>query len=218
MFTEAPAADPNFPPAGQPLYDYATDVEPTQNPTLDRGALLRTASTNGCLLTGNLLDLPPLESSKHEKVHKWVSPPLPQDFELLLLGRGTLELYTRTLNGAVHPGKICVWLYVHKLNLLGVPIDVPVVATSGSLPYFQYSQNPWPSTWTRVSVPLRLHRSGNDPARGEDRGRGHGREGRDESGAGAGAHVRPPRFPEPARARDRPHPRILISAPGAAGR
>jgi type II secretory pathway pseudopilin PulG len=154
MFTEAPALDPNYPPAGQPLYDYATDVEPTLNPTLDKGAMLRRPSSNGCLATGDLLDMPEAESNRHQKLHKWLSPPLPQDFELQLLGDGTLELYTRALNGAVHAGKICVWLYVHKLNALGAPVDVPVTNTSGGLAYFQYSQSPWPSSFTRVSVPL----------------------------------------------------------------
>ena len=73
---------------------------------------------------------------------------------MALLGKGTLELYTRTLNSAVHQGKICVYVYVRKLNALGVPVDVPVVSKTTGLPYVQYSQNPWPSAWTRVSVPL----------------------------------------------------------------
>lgn len=156
LYTEAPALDPNFPPESQPLYDYATDVEPTQNPSLDRGTLLRRPSANGCLLTGGLLDLPATElpSDPQEKIHKWLSPPLPQDFEVALLGKGTLELYTRTLNSAVHQGKICVYVYVHKLSALGTPVDVPVVSKTTGLPYVQYSQNPWPSAWTRVSVPL----------------------------------------------------------------
>jgi hypothetical protein len=160
MYTEAPALDPNFPADSQPLYDYATDVEPTANPSLDRGTLLRAGTTTGCNVAGSPLDLPSEEAGspdiRHEKVHKWLTRPFPDDFELNLLGKGTFEVYTRTLNSAVHPGKICVWVFVERPDPGGNVLDVPLVTTSNGLPYFQYAQNPWPSAWTRVSVPLQF--------------------------------------------------------------
>jgi hypothetical protein len=162
MFNEAPELDPAYPVDAQPLFDYATDVEPAVNPGLDKGLALRRGTQNGCLLDGGTTELPlldlhsPLETSKHEKVHKWVSEPMPQDFELLLLGHGTLELWTRTVNGASYPGKVCAWLYVRKVIdgvLVDVTIDTPVITTLGSR-YFTYAQNPWPANWTPISVDL----------------------------------------------------------------
>ena len=165
MYPEPPAVDATYPAGAQPIYDYATDIEPALNPLNDRGTLLEKASLNGCLLSGGLIDLlelPLLESNKERKLHKWLSPPVPTNFELLLLGRGTLELYTRSLNGASHPGRICAWLFIRKLalNVLGIPVfvDVPVVNLDDPLQvsYFQHSQNPWPTTWTKISLPMRF--------------------------------------------------------------
>ena len=156
MFTEAPELDPDYPADGQPLFDYASDLEPAVNPDLDKGLFLREPSSNGCLvsLLGGLVDLPLLESNRHQKIHKWVSPPMPEDFELLLLGNGTLELWTKTVNGVSQAGRICVTLFTRKLNILGQPVDTPIITVSGSLTYFQHSQSSWPTQWTEISVPM----------------------------------------------------------------
>ena len=165
MFTEAPALDPNYPPIAQPLYDYATDVEPVSG--TDKGLLLREPSTNGCLLSGSLLDLPLLESSKHQKLHKWVSREIPSGFNISLLGDATLNLYTRSINGASYQGKICVHLFTRELNLLGIPVDTPIVNTGPvnpatgvtcplGLTYCTLQLNPWPTGWTRVRVPFQF--------------------------------------------------------------
>lgn len=158
MFNEAVPLDESLPADGQPLYDYSSNISPQ-----GEGRVMPRPSTNGCLLDGGtetapLLDFPSLlgESDPHTKVHKWVSPPLPQNFELLLLGTGTLNLYTRTLGGATHPGKICIWLYIRQVVdgvLVDVPIDTPVVSTE-NLEYFEHAENPWPPVWTAVPVPL----------------------------------------------------------------
>ena len=198
MFTEAPALDPDLPADGQPMFDYATDSEPSSNASQDKGLLMPWSSTDSCLLQPvlNLLNLRKLiegtgpllggvnlltqasdgilglvtgESNKHLRTHTWVSPKVQNDGGVLLTGKGSLELWTKTVNGAVHPGKICVSLFVRQevtvplLSLLGIPIgsitltvDLPVVNLD-ILPnptYFEYSRNPWPTNWTEVSVPL----------------------------------------------------------------
>ncbi len=158
MFTEAPPLDPAHPPDDQPLYDYATDVEPNQNPGDDRGLQMRVPSgllgQTGCLPL-NLGGL--LESSKQWKTHRWLSPPIPDDHDILLDGRGTLSLWTQTVNGAVHPGRICVWLFTRQLNLLGVPVDTPVLNLDDPVAadHFPYSEASWPSgEWGEIEIPM----------------------------------------------------------------
>jgi hypothetical protein len=165
LFTEAPALDPDYPPAGQPLYDYATDVEPVQNPGQDKGLTLRRPSaplTGGCL-TGtvlNLVDFLGLEPTRETKIHKWVSSPIPTGGNVLMLGHATLSLWTKSINGASHAGGICAYLFIREvsLNLLGVPVytDVPI-ANLDAVPqvgYFKYQQTPWPTAWTEISIPM----------------------------------------------------------------
>jgi hypothetical protein len=109
-----------------------------------------------------------------------VSPPI-QGSGGALLGKGTLELYSQTINGAIHPGSICVWMSVrHSVTIpaqvcevvcvpLGsttIEVDLPYInvgvlsngdcrtGTGLNLTNFQYSQNPWPSRWEPVRVPL----------------------------------------------------------------
>ena len=177
-------------------------------PTLDKGLLSPWASTDSCLLApvlntlnvkrlldgvlsvlnlpalpaqlDGILDLTAGEANKHLRTHTWVSPPM-QGSGGVLLGRGTLELYTKTVNGAVHPGEICVWLSVRQSVTIPAQLCVLVCVPLGSttievdLPYlnvglltggacrtglglnltnFQYSQNPWPAQWAKISVPM----------------------------------------------------------------
>ena len=151
MYVEQPALDPAYPDDQQPLYDYSTDVEPAQDPSSDRGLQIRTPSLNGCIFSPSVLDGVP-----QQKVHRWVSQPIPSGFSLLLDGEATLSLWTRTINGSIHPGKICVWLFQRKLNILGVPVDTPVVNTDlTGLTWFPHSESSWPAgNWTELSVDM----------------------------------------------------------------
>lgn len=194
MFTEAPALDPNYPATDQPLYDYASDSEPAANPSLDKGLLMPWSSVDSCVLDpvlgivnvreavegllgglitipgplDGLLDLTQGDSNKHFRTHTWLSPEVTTSGGVLT-GKGTLELWTKTVNGASHPGKVCASLFIRQevqiplLSILGIPIgstplevDVPVVSTNNGLglTYFDYSKNPWPSAWTEVQMPL----------------------------------------------------------------
>ena len=158
MFTEAPPLNNSFPPDAQPLYDYATDVEPTSNAGQDRGLQLKSPSgllgQTGCLPM-NLGGL--TETNKQWKVHRWLSPAIPNGYDVLLNGHGSLSLWTQTINGAVHPGRICVYLFTRQLNGLGVPIDTPVLNLDDpvAVDHFPYSQASWPNgNWGEIEIPM----------------------------------------------------------------
>jgi hypothetical protein len=204
MFTEPQFGDPT------PPFDYATDSEPTSNADQDKGILMPWASNNSCALQSvlntvdvkrhlegllsilnlqtapgplaGLLDITAGDPDLHKRIHTWVSPPVQGDGGFLT-GKGTLELYTKTINGAVHHGQICAWLSVRQsvtipyclLNLLGIcigqnettlEVDLPYInvgvlsngdcrAGQGlNLTHFTHSQDPWPATWQKISVPM----------------------------------------------------------------
>jgi len=161
MFTQAAQIDNNFPPDQQPLYDYATDVEPAQNSNADLGLQLRNGPACGTLTsTWNTLPLVPdsFDTSYFQKVHKWLSAPIPNGYNIAFNGTGTLDLWTQTLNGAVQAGKICAYLFYRQLNAQGVPVDTPAVNLDlSNVAYFTYSQNPWPTSWTEIHIPIHFN-------------------------------------------------------------
>ena len=196
-------------PAGSSTYDYATDSEPATGGASDIGILMPSSSAANCLLApvlntidikrllegllsvlnisapgtlDGILDLTTAESNKQHRVHSWVSPPI-QNSGGVLLGKGTLDLFSKTINGAVHPGQICVWMSVRQsvtiprclVNLLGIcvptgsstiEVDLPYInvgllsdgscrsGTGLNLTNFSYSQNPWPANWSKISIPM----------------------------------------------------------------
>jgi len=75
---------------------------------------------------------------------------------LLLDGEATLSLWTRTINAAEHPGRICVFLFARKLNVLGQPVDVPMANQNvANATWFPYEEDSWPRVdWTEISVPM----------------------------------------------------------------
>jgi len=167
MFTEAPPCSGSPPDcnAAQPLYDYATDVEPASGGANDRGVQLRNSSGCSNIVSGNLgtvfgtLPLVPdvLDPTLYQEVHKWLAPPIPTGYDIVFNGQGELDLWTRSLNGAVQPGKICVFLFYRQL-VGAVYVDTPAANLDlGNLTYFTYSQNPWPTNWTEIHVPLHFN-------------------------------------------------------------
>ena len=208
MFVEAPALCEGCTIQDQELFDYSTDVSTPEPEPI--GLTMPWAATDSCLLEPALatvdvkrlldgvvsvLSLPGLpgdldgvldavttDPDKHRRVHTWVSPPV-QGSGGVLAGTGTLELYTKTVNGTLHQGEICAWLSVRQeveipvcvIDLLGVcvpigsttiEVDLPTVnvgiLSSGEcrsgvgldLSSFRYSQTQWPSDWTLISMPL----------------------------------------------------------------
>jgi type II secretory pathway pseudopilin PulG len=164
MFTEPP---PESDAGTGTLYDYATDVEPAQNPTTDSGLDIAEPGTqNGCLLSAppaGQLDLPVLntDTNKQTRYHVWLSKPLNDAFKLLDAANASLQLWTKTINGAGYSGKICIWVFkrVTVLNLLGqqVIVDVPAINLDPPLvnaARFEFSRASWPTQWTELAVPM----------------------------------------------------------------
>ncbi len=149
LYTEAPSdPDPND-PAIPLLYDYANDVEPSLNPGQDKGLQLLRQDVNGCSFTGG--------SSPQYKIHRWVSQPLAQNFQMS--GQATLEFYTRTINDVNAQGTICVFVFIRKettaeCNPLPPPCDTQLIDLANPPnAYFVYSENPWPAgAWTAASA------------------------------------------------------------------
>jgi Tfp pilus assembly protein PilV len=162
----------------QPIYDYATDVEPTQNVDQDKGLQEMTPPDPlniGCTVNiSSLTSLGQLGSNSAFYVHKWVSPPIPDgSSDIVLDGTGALDLWTQTVNSASYPAKICVWLFMRQ-TVSGAPVDTFVVNLSqtGNPAYFTCSSrddpttNPnacnvgpgrpfWPNgAWTEIHLPL----------------------------------------------------------------
>lgn len=150
MFTSAPQLDPDYPLDGQPLYDYGTD---SAGSTEDKiGLAMPWPSSDSCLLEpvfslantrllldslldpllnsnkpaelDGMLDVSNIDGNRHLRVHKWVSPPISSEGGVLI-GKGTLELYTRTVDGATHPGEICLTLFVRQT------VQVPICPLLG---------------------------------------------------------------------------------------
>ncbi len=164
MFNEPP---PESDAGTGTLYDYALDVEPVSNPTADIGLDIAEPSTqNGCLLSAptlGQLDLPLLntDTNKQTRYHVWLSNPLNDEFKLLDAADASLQLWTRTINGATYGGKICIWIFkrVTVLNVLGqqITVDVPAINLDPPLPdvaRFEFSRAQWPNEWTEIAVPM----------------------------------------------------------------
>jgi hypothetical protein len=157
MLTQAPPLT-----AESPLWDYATDIEPTQNPELDKGLQMYPPNSNGCLTSlfqpltnalGAVQNDP--DTTRMQTVHKWISNPMGSGFNVTLDGEGTLNLWTQSINGASYRGEICIWLFERHLNVLGIPIDTPAVNLDlAGATYFTYSKDPWPTGWTELHIPL----------------------------------------------------------------
>jgi Tfp pilus assembly protein PilV len=151
----------------QPLWDYATDVEPTTNADQDKGLQVAKPGSNGCLsslfqvltnVTGALIGDP--SPTRMQQIHKWVSNPMGNGINVILDGRGELNLWTKSVNGATYTGSICIWLFERHLNLLGVPVDTPAVNLDlSNLTYFTYTPpgGVWPQNWTELHIPLHFN-------------------------------------------------------------
>jgi hypothetical protein len=158
--TEKPGAPdallPSDPPDPAPedssvpaLRDYSDDfyLEPT--PDTDKGVQIRRDDTPGCHYE------PAGTTNPESQVHRWVTDPMLSTFEMG--GRVTLEFYTRTLNDALYPGSLCVFLFERS------PTANPLVETDEWLTnkvtgtdHWAYEGNPyWPrNVWTKVRLTM----------------------------------------------------------------
>jgi hypothetical protein len=145
----------------QPLYDFATDIEPSQNPGLDKGVQLKSLPTAGCSDTALEIRTNPDSGDPFtfQKIHKWLSNPIPTGSDVLLDGTATLDLWTQTVNEQVYPASICVWLFIRRTNLLGVSFDSAITNQGPPLAgasHYVYSQAQWPTSWREAPVPLQF--------------------------------------------------------------
>jgi pilin/secretion family protein with methylation motif len=168
--TSCPAGAPDLmvtaapPLAGEtPLYDYATDIEPPTNGSSDKGLQMPPPSSTGCLSSlfqplenSQGAQLPDPDSARMQTIHKWVSPPMGTGFNVTLLGNGTLDLWTQSINAAAYSGKICIWLFERHLNAQGAPVDTPATNLTTNQNYFTYTAGTWPTGWTELHIPFRF--------------------------------------------------------------
>jgi hypothetical protein len=131
------------------LRDYADDfyLEPT--PDTDKGLQIRRDDTGGCNYD------PAGTTNPESQVHRWVTDRMPSKFEMG--GKVTLEFYTRTLNDAPYPGKLCVYLF--ERSEAGDPpkaTDELLTKKIEGTPYWTFEGNPyWPrNIWTKVRVTM----------------------------------------------------------------
>lgn len=150
---------------GKPVdykYDYANDVEP--QPAEDEGLQLLSGGECGStamtdLARGVATDPDPTASATNfQKVHRWLSPPVPAnetEEPVLLTGEGTLELWTRTIGGAVYQGRICAWLFVRSYGEGTITDTLAVNLGPPQSLHFEHFATSWPSSgWTSIAIPL----------------------------------------------------------------
>ncbi len=145
------------------LYDYSDDTYLEPTPDTDKGVQIRRDDAPGCYFN------PTGATNPESQVHRWVSDPLPADFEAG--EKLTLEFYTRTLNDALYPGRLCV--YVFEREESGSPAvaeDTLLTASGTGNAYWTYEPEGtdyWPRNfWTRVRVPLEYENSPRTIAKG----------------------------------------------------
>ena len=147
--SDPPDPDPAD-PSNPPLYDYSNDflLEPT--PDTDRGVQIRVDETSGCNYE------PGGGSNPEMLMHRWVTDPMPFEFEMG--GTVTLEFYTRTLNDALYPGALCVYLFDRsESGSPPVPTDTRLTKKVDGTLYWEYGQGSsyWPrNAWTKVRLTM----------------------------------------------------------------
>ncbi len=138
-------------------YDYATDVNP--QPDEDEGLQLMTggdcASEEMTGLASGVGVEPDVDPTTFQKIHRWLSAPMPEGDDVLLTGEGTLSLWTRTISGAVYPGRICAWLFVRSYGETTITDTMAVNLGPPLSLHFEHFAQSWSSNFeSEVTVPL----------------------------------------------------------------
>ena len=72
-------------------------------------------------------------------------------------GSATLQIYSKTINNAIHRGRLCAYVFVRR-QVGGVTSDTPMVNLSTLTPYFTYEppgNSNWPrNKWDQISVAM----------------------------------------------------------------
>lgn len=135
------------------LFDYSDDfyLEPT--PDTDKGVQIRRDDTSGCHYD------PAGVTNPESQVHRWVTDPMPKDFEAG--GKVTLEFYTRTLNDALYTGTLCVYLFEREETgpaELPEAEDTMLIGKEDGNPYWTYEPEGngyWPrNSWAKIRLSM----------------------------------------------------------------
>src|ERR1044072_2020534 len=145
------------------LFDYSDDfyLEPT--PDTDKGVQIRRDDTSGCHYD------PTGATNPESQVHRWVTDPMPQTFEMS--GKATLEVYTRTLNDALYTGTLCVYLFEREEQpgAGGLPEGEDTFLVDGETgnPYWEYEPEGngyWPrNSWAKIRLTMEFAPETLDP-------------------------------------------------------
>ncbi len=113
MFTEPPKLDPSLPAGPAAPLRLCDGRRARGRAENDKGLQIRHSGDHGLRLLAQ-----PRRRRAEPEGPSWVSPPIPDDFELLLDGEATLSLWTQDPERrGTHPGRICVFLFARKTNL-----------------------------------------------------------------------------------------------------
>jgi type II secretory pathway pseudopilin PulG len=122
-------------PALPDTFDFADDsyLEPT--PDFDDGLQMLRQDSNGC-------NYDPGGDTPEAKVHRWVSDPIAGSYHMS--GHATLEISSKTINGAIQTGKVCVYLFVRTTNGDGTVSDTQIVDSGTGQAFWTYQP---PGNW-----------------------------------------------------------------------
>lgn len=104
-------------------------------------------------------DYSPSRSDAHLQVHRWLTGPVTAASDFVVDGVASLTLYSKTINNAVHSGKLCLWLFTREPTNTEGEADNLVTNASTGTSYFTYSSgasnwNPGPSWGQPYQIPL----------------------------------------------------------------
>jgi type II secretory pathway pseudopilin PulG len=157
-----PPPDPAPEDATNPaLYDYSNDYVNTSKltPETAKGLQIRREETASCNYT-------PKESSPQWHVHRWVTDPMPFNFNMTSgegLGKVTIDFFTRALSDSQYTGKICIYLFDrHEEGSPPKATDTWLTNREGGLPYWTWTptkgNGQWPrSEWAEELLTMRFN-------------------------------------------------------------
>ena len=97
--------------------------------------------SNGCTYN-------PAGDTPEAKIHRWVSDPLTANYHMS--GHATLEISSKTINGAVQTGKICIYMFVRTTSGSTVT-DTQILNSGTGQPYWTYQP---PGNWAAGTFAL----------------------------------------------------------------
>jgi len=145
-------------------YDYATDLSASEG--ADTGLQLLVGGDCGAMTqyAGGVATAPDTDETLFQKVHRWLSPPIPVPAgsdDLLLTGGGTLTLWTQMVGASGQQARLCVWLFVRTETETTVTDTLLYDLSPPPKLYFDHLETTWPhGGLDRVSVPLSFGHAG----------------------------------------------------------